>query len=151
MPKSLVAVVSVLVAATIVSAASARIVVQRGIAGARIGMTQKQVRAVLGKPTKAFQAKNAFGIYVEYRYRKLVLDFQGPGPLSNISTTRLSERTSKGVGVGSTMAQVQSKVPGAHCKVQLCSVGNAVPSKIVTTFYLRMGKVTQVSVGRVID
>ena len=57
MPKSLVAVVSVLVAATIVSAASAKIVVQRGIAGARIGMTQKQVRAVLGKPTKAFQGE----------------------------------------------------------------------------------------------
>jgi hypothetical protein len=151
MPKRWLFAFSCLLAAAFVSSAAATIVVQRGIAGISIGMSQKKVRAVLGKPTKAFKSKNAFGIYVEYRYRKLVLDFQGPGPLSNISTTRRSERTSTGVGVGSTMAQVQTKVPGAHCKVQLCSVGNALPGKIVTTFYLRMGKVTQVSVGRVID
>jgi hypothetical protein len=132
-------------------AANAAIVVQRGIAGVSIGMSQKKVRALLGKPTRAFKSKDAFGIYVEYRYPRLILDFQGGAVLSNISTTRRSERTAKGVGVDSTAAQVQARVRGAHCKVQLCTVGKVQTGRVVTTFYLRKGKVSQVSVGRVLD
>src|SRR5438067_1361756 len=113
MRKTVVALV--LLTAVLAASASAAIVVQRGIAGVSIGMSQKKVRAVLGAPTKVLHAHNAFGVYVEYRYPKVTLDFQGPGPLSNVSTTRRNERTAKGVGVGSTRARVAAKVPGAHC------------------------------------
>lgn len=140
-----------ILAAVCAAAADAAIIVQHGIAGVSIGMSQAKVRSILGTPTKVLHKKNAFGRYVEYLYPRLVLDFQGPGPLSNVATTRRTERTGKGVGVGSTRLRVKAKVRGARCNTAICTVGKLLPGRIVTTFYLRKGVVVRVSVGRVLD
>ena len=142
---------ALIVAGACAAAAGATIRVQHGIAGVTIGMSQAKVRSVLGKPAKVIRGSNAFGRYERYRYAGLTLDFQGPGPLSYISTVRRSERTPQGIGVGSTQAQVKHKVRNVKCYANLCTVGNSLAGRIVTTFYLRRGVVRQVSVGRVID
>jgi hypothetical protein len=140
-----------LAAAAFAAGAGAAIVVERSIAGVTIALSQKKVRAILGKPSKVVLARNALGPYVEYRYPGLVLDFQGGNPLSSISTTRRSERTSRGIGVGSTRKQVRQKVRGVTCGKTICTVGTLLPGRIVTTFYLRKGVVRRVSIGRVLD
>ena len=143
----LVAIIAVVFAA----AADARLVVQRGIAGVRIDMSQKKVRAILGKPKSVIQGQNAEGPFIEWRYRLLDVDFQNGGPVSSVATSRTKERTVNGVGVGSTQSKVLAKVRGAKCANGLCKVGILKPGKIVTTFYMRKGRVVLISVGRVID
>ncbi len=141
----------VILAGVLAAAADATIVVQRGMAGVSIGMSQKKVRSVLGRPTEVIHGLNAVGAFVEYRYPRVTVDFQGSGPLSNVSTARRRDRTAKGVGVGSTQKQVHQKVRGASCNDTLCSVGKRLPGRIVTTFYLRQGIVILVAVGRLVD
>ena len=143
-------VLTAILAAVFAAGAGATIVVQRGIAGVSIGLSQKKMRAILGKPRKVIHARNAFGPYVEYRYRRLVLDFQGGNPLSSISTTRRSERTAS-IGVGSTRRQVKLKVRGVRCRQRVCTVGKLLPGRIVTSFFLRRGIVWRVSIARVLD
>ena len=80
-----------------------------------------------------------------------MLDFQGGNPLSSISTTRRSERTARGIGVGSTRRQVKLKVRGVRCGQRVCTVGKLLPGRIVTSFFLRRGIVWRVSIARVLD
>jgi hypothetical protein len=138
-------------AAVFAAGADARLVVQRGIAGVKIDMNKKQVRAILGKPKAVIHGQNASGSFLEYRYRLLYVDFQNSGPVSSVSTSREKERTVNGVGVGSTQSKVLQKVRGSKCVNGLCTVGTPKPGKIVTTFYMRNGRVALISVGRVID
>jgi hypothetical protein len=136
------------------AAAGAAIVPQKGIAGVSLGMTQAQVRSVLGKPPKVKHGTGAFGPYTKFQYPGLVVTFQGK--VSDVTTTRSSERTSTGVGVGSKEADVRAKVKGVKCKTESggfrhCYVGSFLPGKRVTDFRIKHGKVTSVEVGFVSD
>jgi hypothetical protein len=133
--------------------ADGRIVLQRSIAGVRVGMTQRQVRAVLGVPRRAFLKRNAFGRYTEYRYRRLTVRFQGNRKVTSISTSRRNERTPSGLGVGTTKSVLKAR--GLHCRTFLdanyCYLGVIKPGRRVTTFFLRGKRVSRVEVGIVID
>src|SRR3954454_7665501 len=107
-----------LIALALPAAASARIVPQRGIAGANLDMTQAQVRAKLGKPDKVGHPKSPiFGQYTTWFYGGTSVDMfrNQDGKVFNVSTTAKSEKTSSGVGVGSTAAAVKKGVRNAHC------------------------------------
>jgi hypothetical protein len=135
--------------------APAAIVIGRGIAGVRLGMTQLAVRSKLGRPAKVVHGKNEFGSYTEFRYRGYVVDFQGDRTVTAISTTLAKERTPAGIGVGSTWAQVHAKVPHVRCEgtpvIASCHVGQLLPGKTVTDFAIRNGKVFQALIGIVVD
>jgi hypothetical protein len=133
------------------TAASAEVVPQRSIAGVSLGMSQKQVRGVLGKPTSVKKSTNEFGSYAEFHYRRLVVSFQGMGSATNIASTRRSEKLANGIGIGSTKAAVKQKVAGVSCSTQLCHVGKYRPGKRVTTFRLKNARVVEIEVGFVID
>jgi hypothetical protein len=137
------------------AAASAAIVPQRGIAGVRLAMTRAQVRAVLGAPSAAVHGRNDFGSFTVYRYRGLRVTFQGNRTVTAILTTRTTERTAAGVGVGSTEGQVQAKVAGLRCRTESgfrhCSLGQFLPGKRVTDFRIKRGRVTSVQVAFVLD
>ncbi len=146
---------AVAAALALAAVAGATIVPQKGIAGVNLGMSKSAVRSLLGSPASAKHAKNDFGPCTQFRYAGLVVTFQGNTSVTSVSTTRKSERTASGVGVGSTEAQVKAKVKGVKCKTESgfrhCFVGSFRPGKIVTDFSIKRGRVTLVDVGRVID
>jgi hypothetical protein len=135
--------------------ASAAIVPQRGIAGVRLEMTKAQVRAARGTPASVVHGSNDFGSFTIYRYPGLRVTFQGNRNVTAVFTTRVTERTAAGVGVGSTEAKVRAKVAGVRCRTESgfrhCFVGRFLPGRRVTDFRIKRGHVTSVQVAFVID
>jgi hypothetical protein len=147
---------AVLVAALVVApTADAVVVPQRSIAGIRLGMTQAQVKRVLGKPKQIQRGRNGFGRFVAFQYQNLRVFFQGTLRVTSISTTRRGERTQNGIGIGSTERAVRKKVRGVHCSgipnLRLCEVGVAKPGRRLTTFFVRNGRVATISLALVVD
>jgi hypothetical protein len=144
-----------LIALALPASAAARIVPQRGIAGANLDMTQAQVRAKLGKPDKvAHPTSPIFGQYTTWFYDGTSVDMfrTQDRKVFNVSTTSKSEKTSTGVGVGSTAAAVKKGVKGARCDQQHCWVGRFEGGRKVTDFRLSAtGRVTRVTIGYVLD
>ena len=143
-------------AVSVVAPAGGRVVVQRGIAGVTLQMTRDQVRDVLGKPRGVKSGRNTFGRYIEYRYPALTVRFQGLQSVTFITTSRRSERTRGGIGVGSKKSQVKSAIRGIRCRFLLdarfCYLGALRAGRRVTTFYFNdRNRVERVAVGFVVD
>jgi hypothetical protein len=153
MTKTLIA--TVLVALALPASAAAKIVPQRGIAGANLDMTQAQLRAELGKPDKVGHPTSPiFGRYTTWYYAATSADMFNTGDrkVFNVSTTSKRQKTSTGVGVGSTSAAVLKGVKGSHCNQQHCWVGRFQGGRKVTDFRLSAtGRVTRVTIGYVLD
>src|SRR3954462_12821664 len=126
----------------IAAPAGAMVQVARGIAGARIGAARSAVRAALGTPTSTKSGTNDFGPYVRYRFAGgLTVLFQGKQKVTSVQTTGLGDRTTQGVGVGSTQAEADA-LPGVRCESGSCHTGDFLPGKKVTDFTIAGGKVT---------
>ena len=146
-------------AALILCAAPAQATIrpQKGMAGVRLNMTQGQMRAVMGEPKSVKEGVNDFGAYTQFVYpRSITITFQGNTRVTGISTRGRSERTVRGIGVGSTENDVQSKVSHSRCDtiadVRTCHVGNFSPGRRVTVFLMsKRGHVSVVTVGFVVD
>jgi hypothetical protein len=153
------AVAGVIVALLVPASAAATIVPQRGMHGARIGMTVSEVRENVGKPTHiAFVRHPIIGRIRVWGYGRTRVTFDGDGRSARViamDTTSRGERLANGIGVGSTRAAVDARVRGARCKVEFghdhCYVGEFRAGEIVTDFLLRSGRVSRISVARVID
>ncbi|MEA2233413.1 MAG: hypothetical protein QOD83_3229 [Solirubrobacteraceae bacterium] len=130
-------------------AAPARITVNRSVDGIGLGMTAKEVRARLGKPSLDAVSEGARN-YV-YRRRALVVSLVGSRVVI-VSTRNARQRTAGGIGVGSTDADVRGGVRGARCgataDVQFCRVGSIRPGRRSTTFQIQQGRVVTVTVAR---
>jgi hypothetical protein len=135
--------------------ANAAIVVQHGIAGLKLQMTKAQVWAKLGSPAKVRTGKNEFGKYTEFVYPSVTVLFQSGSRATAFRTYSRAERTARGVGVGSSEAQVKAKVAGVKCRTEFgrrhCYVGKYLPGRVITDFQLRKGRVTWIVVGFVVD
>ncbi|MBX5470526.1 MAG: hypothetical protein IRZ21_11600 [Thermoleophilaceae bacterium] len=147
------AALAALVAAT---PASALIRVQKGIAGVSIGMTQTQMREVLGEPIRTRQGLNDLGPYTQFVFRgRIAVTFQGNRRVTSIYTSGPSERTSDGIGVGSRERSVLRHVPNVQCRSigrsRSCYVGSFLPGRRVTVFKIVRGRVARVTIGVVID
>lgn len=83
------------------------------------------------------------------------MTFQGRERVTNITTTGRRERTSRGVGVGSTERAVRTRVRNVRCETvagsRSCHVGSFRPGRRVTDFKIRRGRVYEVVIGFVID
>jgi hypothetical protein len=137
-------------------AAGARIVEGKGIAGVRLEMSQSNVRHLLGTPDQIKHLTGGLGPSTQYVYsaRRLRVTFFSGNRVTSVATTKRSERTTTGVGVGSTKAQLLAGVPHVHCPSSgPCQVGQSLPGRRVTAFYLDQArtKVTSVLIGFVID
>jgi hypothetical protein len=146
-------------AAALLAAAPAHAVIrpQKGMAGVRLGMSQTQMRAVLGQPVRTRQAMNDFGPYTQFIYpHSITVTFQGNRDVTGISTRGRTEKTERGVGVGSTETAVRKKVGHVHCETiagsHTCHVGSFAAGHRVTVFLIsKRGFVVTVTVGFVLD
>lgn len=143
------------------SVADATIVVQKSIAGVKLGMTQAQVEAVLGEPSAVKRPKSdIFGVYTELRYGLTTVSlFDGKdGEVFSVSTTSRKQRTSGDVGVGTSEKVLRQKVKGVKCETyakrfRICTVGRQTPGRTVTDFRigLKSRTVARVELGLIID
>jgi len=109
-------------------AAWAAIVVNQSIGGVALGMTQAQVRAKLGAPKKVTHTPplGEQPAWTYFEYKSYFVSFAcDPAHCTNqklapfvrsISTTAKSERTTHGIGVGSTLAQLKANEPRFKCQ-----------------------------------
>ncbi|HEV2875425.1 MAG TPA: hypothetical protein VGW14_09775 [Thermoleophilaceae bacterium] len=156
--KRLVAVSALAVAVTLSAPASAGAIIQldRGIAGARLGNTKAEVRTALGQPNRVRNGSNDFGPFTVFVYAGGIrVTFQSGNTVTGVSTTGLGDRTKAGIGVRSTRAAVEQRVPGVSCEsfggTTICQRGEGLPGQRLTAFFLRSGRVTRVTVAFVID
>ena len=131
--------------------AGGAIVLQRAIGGVSLGMTEAQVRAKVGRPASVKRGSSEFGRWKELYYRDLVVVFQSGRKVTSVATTSRRERTRSGVGVGSTEAQLKSRIRGLRCRkaagLRHCRLGKARPGQRYTDFTVRKGRVVRVVVG----
>jgi len=151
-----VAILTVLASLLVPASASAIIQLERGIAGARLNNTKAQVKTALGQPKQVRNGTNEFGNFTEFIYvGRIRVFFQSGNRVTSVETRGLSDRTARGVGVGSTLAAVQNRVQGVNCEPipggRLCQRGLAEPGQRISAFFVRNGKVNRVVVGFVID
>src|SRR3954449_5549200 len=114
---------------------------QKGMAGVRLGMTQTQMRDRLGVPTRVKQAMNDFGPLTQFFYpHSITVTFQGNRRVTGISTRGRTEKTERGVGVGSAESAVRQKVGHVHCETiagtHTCHVGKFAAGSRVTDFLI---------------
>ena len=147
------------VAVALFAAAPAQAVIrpQKGMAGVTLNMTQSQMRAKLGEPTRTRQGMNDFGPFTQFIYpRSITVTFQGNRRVTGILTRGRTEKTERSVGVGSTETAVRHKVGHVRCETiagsHTCHVGSFQAGHRVTVFLIsKTGHVVSVTVGFVLD
>jgi hypothetical protein len=139
-----------LTAAALASAptALANIVIGQSIAGLKLGSSEAQIIKILGQPTLKQQPD--YQGNVEWNYAKPpLLGALGltHGRLNGMWTSSKRQKTSKGIGVGSSVAQVRKAYPKAKCstgpfgpKSLICVLKTKYEGRVVETafpFYTR--------------
>jgi hypothetical protein len=146
---------AVLIALALCVSSSAVIVPQHSIGGARIGMTETQVRAKLGSPLRLRSGSNLFGHWRQLVYRQVSVSFQSGNKVTNLMTKSASEQTASGVRVGWTLAKVRAGLNGETCRrefgVHHCWIGNWEPGQVISEFRLKQNRVSEISIGYVFD
>jgi len=121
--------------------AAATIRPQHGMSGVVLGMTKTQVRARLGSPVASGGGRLYFArVWVGFRL----------GHAVEITTTRATEKTASGIGVGSTESAIRRVYPSVVCApsggFRRCRLGTGKPGTRATDFMLGHGLVLQVTV-----
>ena len=132
--------------------AGATIYPQRSIAGAKIGMTAKQVVRNLGRP---FFVTRSSPFWTYYYLRVRVRGRRGSGVIE-LRALSNRERTLTGVGLGSTEQQLVRGVAGISCVsdssvARRCRVGTGQVGTRTTDFLLFSDRVVSLTIQRVPD
>ena len=135
---------ALVVAAVAASPAGAAIVPAKSVAGVYIGETEKQVLRDLGIPSGRSEVDSE-SEKLTWRTRRLTVLFVS-GKVWSVRTKARGERTSNGIGRGTSLAALRAALSGERCSSKACSVfkGNR-----VTLYWLKRASVVAVEVSRV--
>ena len=156
----LLTVAPVLTALVLSASASATIVPQKSIAGAKLGMTQAQVEARLGAPNRVRTRKSESYVFTwrDLVYSRVTVSVFLPSNGSRVfglTTKSKFERTTTGVGVDSTLAQVKAGLKGETCRrefgIHHCWKGSWDMGKAISDFRLAHGRVSKITISYVFD
>jgi hypothetical protein len=128
----------------------AMIMINRGMFGLSLGASMEQARDRFGRPATV----NKGGTRATWAYprRGIFLQFNGTR-LITVATMRPGQRTSRGIGVGSSEQDVIAQVPGVHCVSEgagaFCRVSSRRHGKTYFTSFeiTPSGRVQSVAVG----
>jgi hypothetical protein len=149
---ALAAVAAGVVVAALPAAAGGVIVPRRSIAGIALRMTPSAVRAELGEPSSRFRRRwgPSDSTFPAWRYAaKLVIVFVD-GEVLFVETRNPGEKTRRGVGPGSSRADLLRAHPRIRCvSARFCEIGSAtgVEPKPYTGFWLRRDRVRSVELS----
>lgn len=148
--------VTLAVALALPAQAGAMIQFDQGIAGARIGNSQAQVKAALGEPALVKTGTNEFGPWRQFYFEGGIrVFFQGDDDVTSVTTFGRGDRTSKGIGVGNSEKALKQKHPSLKCQssggFRNCQTGSGNPGARITDFHISKGRITRVVVGIIID
>ena len=126
-----------------------------GVAPIKLDMTGDRVEELLGPPKSRNTQNGELGSFTELMYPGLVVELGAETrKVSAVTTSRTTDRTPKGVGPGSTEAQLLAAHPEVDCdpapeEPRICRLENE--KRAVTDFFVEGGKVSQVVIGYIID
>jgi outer membrane protein assembly factor BamE (lipoprotein component of BamABCDE complex) len=161
----MIAAAAAIVALGAAAPASAEIVPQESIAGVSVGMSERQVVAVLGEPGNvAYRYGGSTGedFFTTYRYGKrgVKVRFIRRRAGNRVNTVEVykgrQELTATGIGITSHRDEVKAQVAGSRCKrydrtYAICTIGRGRIGDIQTTFWLnRRDRVKLVTLGRIL-
>lgn len=123
-------------------------------------MTQAKVEARLGTPNRVkFRTSESYGFsWRGLVYSRVTVSVFLPSNGSKVfglTTKSKLERTTTGVGVGSTRAQVKAGLKGETCRrefgIHHCWVGSWEMGKAISDFRLAHGRVSKITIAYVFD
>jgi hypothetical protein len=129
----------------------ARIEPGRGIAGVKLDMSAKSVREALGPPGSRYERDTPWGRAFVYRYPRLRLRVTfaaANNRVVRITTRSASEKTRRGLGVGSSEKRVRRVLRRERCdrpvRPSYCFTGGS--SSAHTVYYFGRRRVSAVTV-----
>ncbi len=128
-----------------------------GISGVKVGHKKKTVVRKLGQPLHVQKGRNDDGPYQVLTYPHALSVTLVRKYVTNVVTVGAKQRTSKGIGVGSTKAELTSAYSVSCQRVaterhlKSCTIGEMKPGEIVTDFRLSRNVIHWVGIGTVLS
>ncbi len=127
-----------------------------GISGVKVGHKKKTVVRKLGQPLHVQKGRNDDGPYQVLTYPHALSVTLVRKFVVNIVTVGATQRTSKGIGVGSTKAEL-TRAYAVRCQkvatsrhVKSCTIGQPRRGEVVTNFRLDHNVIHWVGIGTVL-